>query len=313
NNEAQAENSTANPSYNLTGYFQISLEYASQTYWNSFSDISVEGVSGLLAASELFKAAKALLNKLKDGTSSCISEAVDGKTTEDANASAETGAEEASSTVEIEEGVSVDLEAEASCFGPIAEGVVFTACIFMLISHMSYQNLTIANLTDYNLNWEIVYQDHGEILQEPSSDDESVSHTIAKGQQSGPPGVQAEPSYSDAPFKFESDETAGIDFYGIEYIMSLVLQDDSGATVANIAMFYSVPFSGNNRLYCSFDDVTTKDKAKSYLDNHDDSSNEVTSRICISPDGKFELMQTFDYLSGKHETDDKEQYSYNSL
>ncbi|MBF4333119.1 hypothetical protein EAY29_23120, partial [Vibrio anguillarum] len=66
-------------------------------------------------------------------------------------------------------------------------------------------------------------------------------------------------------------------------------------------------------LYCSFDDVTTKDKAKSYLDNHDDSSNEVTSRICISPDGKFELMQTFDYLSGKHETDDKEQYSYNSL
>ncbi|MBF4260165.1 hypothetical protein, partial [Vibrio anguillarum] len=101
---------------------QISLEYASQTYWNSFSDISVEGVSGLLAASELFKAAKALLNKLKDGTSSCISEAVDGKTTEDANASAETGAEEASSTVEIEEGVSVDLEAEASCFGPIAEG-----------------------------------------------------------------------------------------------------------------------------------------------------------------------------------------------
>ena len=310
--QAKKTGATGDGTPGLTGYFEIMLSYGSQNTWNTVSDITIEGLSSILAASELWDLGKALLEKFKSGTDTTISEAMDGETSEEATSAAESGAEAASEgTVEAGE-VEMDLMVDADALGPIAEAVVFAACIALFIDHKTYHNLTLVNLPDYDLEWDITYQKHGEPMQEPSSDQSTVSNVIAGGASSAPPGVEEQESYSDGSFKFQNSDTLGFGFYGVEYVMSLVLKNDSGDTQQNLAAYFSIPYSGKNRIYSSFEDVTDEHDAKHYQKAHDEGSNAVNTQD--TSNDNFQILQTIDYLQGKHEDEDgKKSYTYNSM
>lgn len=202
---------------------------------------------------------------------------------------------------EAAEGAFVAITASALAYTLV--GVLVVATIYLILTyalHYTYQNVYLYNLTKYELDFDFGYIYEG-------SDHNVLTKTLAPlKSKTGPNNINLGEWYSATAFRFQSDSK----FHGLGYAMTFSLKDPkTGAIVQQMACMFDIPFAGNNSLMTS---ATLPSNIKTFY-----SSNEgkVKKTQHSSQNNNFEIITTYDYLSGKHpdpETGDSE-YLYNSL
>jgi hypothetical protein len=242
---------------------------------------------------------------LSSGSEATDLEGVESATGDAVDAAATTGAD-------VGEGVAVDVVTGATAFCGIAI-LVAIPIILDIIAHPSYHTLTVYNLTPYDLDWTIGYQNEGVMNAAPVMGDGSttLNPLIPAQANVAPPNLQPVDMSFEGNFSFASTSQ----YEGLGYVMSYTLTDPTTKeVVATAAGMWDIPFAGQNSLFATFDPGT--DFQSIYDDNQN--VNEVTqmavSQAAAGSASAIDLSVTFDYLSGKHPTPSgQESYTYNSM
>lgn len=304
---ASAIGSAAQDGPNYHGYATITINSGNDSIWNSFAQVVAPIATTALALDLVRRFAKAM--------SKTVFKALAG----DANVAAldALGAEEMAEGQFAEGAEFFGVEAEAGCFGPIAEVVIIAACVVIMFDHETFHHLTLNNLTDYDLRWDVSYQGYGSMRRAPgnSKTDKEPLHVLAAATAVGPPHIKPQRTFTAGSFDFQNDTTLGIGYYGVGYVMSLQFFAAKETTnpLYTASILFMIPYSGKNSLYCSFGDVTEPEDYFKAQEGRN--QNEKIAITKFSADEAFKLSVTFDYLEGKHPLgpNGKHAYSYNSI
>lgn len=202
---------------------------------------------------------------------------------------------------EAAEGAFVAITASALAYTLV--GILVIATIYLILTyalHYTYQNVYLYNLTKYDLAFDFGY------IYEGNDHNLPAKKLAALQTKTGPNNINLGSWYSATAFRFQSDSK----FYGIGYAMTFTLTDPvSKKVVKQMACMFDIPYVGTNSLMTS---ATLPSDIKSFYKSNE---GKVKQTQHASSDNNFEIISTYDYLSGKHkdpETGDSE-YLYNSM
>jgi hypothetical protein len=114
-------------------------------------------------------------------------------------------------------------------------------------------------------------------------------------------------------FNFQSGNTDR----GVYYVMTLNVRDKNTGEVEDFAFMFDIPYSGQNRMYCSAEKITD---AKGYYSTHskeltEHEKEQVFTKSVRSASKRYELVISYDSLKGKNymPDQDKDKYYYQSM
>jgi hypothetical protein len=195
----------------------------------------------------------------------------------------------------------------AAC-GAIAVIVAINIAVDLIL-HNSYQNVMLYNLTPYKLTWSTPYFKQGLMNISPGDTGTTTQiftfdamHEITPG-----PGLEPIMVAQSGQYSMVSGSTSN----GISWVMDVTFTDPStNVVVANAAVLFDIPFSGDNSLYASFGEVTDN---STYFSTYANQYKQV-QYVANNSSPAMTATVTFDYLSGQHPgPSGQEQYWYNSL
>jgi len=182
-------------------------------------------------------------------------------------------------------------------------GLLVIALIFVILEfvlHQSYQNVYIYNLTDKDLQFEFGY------IYEGGAHNLSAKSIPALTKRVGPGNVPLGSWYNGTAFRFQSDSQ----FHGIGYaLVAWLYEAGTRRQVDSFTCMFDIPFVGDNSLNA------THGVPGSVKDFYLGSEGKHTTTQLTARGAGYEMVVTYDFLSGKHrdpETGDNE-YLYNSL
>jgi hypothetical protein len=182
-------------------------------------------------------------------------------------------------------------------------GVIVIVSIMLIIEfvlHESYQNVYFYNLTDHDITLEFPYKDFGDYYHLPTST------VLAETHQTGPGGIDLGSWYNGVGFRYQSDS----EFHGLGYTIRLKMVDPkTKQVVKTFSCLFDVPYSGENSLYASIGEPS------SYSEYYDQYAGVHKTTQYSTNDGTYEIIVTYDYLSGQHPDPETgtELYLYSSL
>jgi hypothetical protein len=181
--------------------------------------------------------------------------------------------------------------------------------ILGLVMHESSQTLRFYNLTLYDIQWTLANIVYGVLSSGPASSVGSpfVLSVIPAGQYITMGQTQTL-VYREADFSWASNSQ----IHGIQYILALTITDpaNNGALVANAAIAFNIPWSGENSLAATFSPPS--DITDLYNSTQQELSEAATQALANGQ--TLTLTVTYDYLDGEHPLPSGQPaYTYNSL
>lgn len=301
-------------SYSVVGAVTGTFTYKGTPNWTMVCGIGVSGVaSAMLLKTEMNALLLPLIRKAKVLIVRCFKRAMSavGVQADEVAASAGAAEDMEGADVGVDEvaGTAIDIGASIGA----GVGLVLVAAIPFIIrklSHPSYHNLKLYNLTSYDLTWSLS-QMSGALNTGPSAGDASnpnaLSYVVpAMSNDSPDPDITPVVVAHEADFGFVSTTGDG----GIGYVLNFELRDpeNQNQVVQRGQALFSVPWKGENSLYVAF----STDDAQTFWQAN---NGKVALTTYSAQSGNVKASVTLDYLDGAHGTpvNGKAQYVYNSL
>lgn len=286
-----------NDAYNIVGMLTTTVAYEDQPVWYYEAPI---GVISAIGASQLGDLAWSSLitpvfTSFVSSMESCVSSAIAAQSQDDVAAAAEDAAEGAGiEGVEVGD-VTLSLAVGAASFIGFAALIALPFLLDLLL-HESYHNVTVYNLTNYFLTWEL-FPVEGTMTMFPVTGDGSNQQAPIPPMTSyAPPGLTPVPVASQADFSFVSDS----EITGINYTLGFFMVDKYNVSVdVSARVEFNVPWIGENTLGLG---STPASQLAMQIGGRLKNGNDVV------------VTATLDYLDGQHPAPNgTAAYIYNSL
>jgi hypothetical protein len=292
--------------YNIVGMLTTTVGYEEQPVW--YYEVPIGVVSSFAAAGFGSLAWSNLIKPIFQNFVQSVQNLLSASVEADSQAAVSEAATEAAAdaSIDAEEIGEVVLNLDVGVGSLISFGMA-VALPFLLgmLFHESYHNLSVYNLTSYDLVWQprILGKDEGTFVMYPvTGADSTTPETVIPAMRSfAPPGIVPVPVATQANFSVVSDtKINGID-YAIDFeICQANTQNPGGPSVATQ---FSIPLLSPNGLCVP--------GATEYPPSRASMSYGAT----LMNGNPLAVSITFDYLSGEHPTPNNgpNAYMYNSI
>lgn len=305
-----------NQTYQMAGMITGTFSYNQQPTWYVEAPVGIIdglGIIGLFQNVFWAQFIGPLLKSFWSGIKKALSSGAEATDLDGVEAATGAAVDAAATTgAEVGEETAVNVVAGATAFCGMAI-LVAIPIILDIIAHPSYHTLTVYNLTPYNLNWTIGYQNEGVMNAAPvmGSGSSTLNPLIPAQTNVAPPGLNPVEMSFEANFNFASTSQ----YEGLGYVMAYSLSDPkTGDVVATAAGMWDIPFAGNNSLFATFDPGTDYQGIYDNNQNVNEVTQMAVSQAATGSASAIDLSITFDFLYGEHATPSGQNaYTYNSV